>query len=143
MSADEKVEILELVRKSPLSVVQTLRQLGIPRSTYYAWCQRQEAGGMAGLRDRKPAAQRAWNRLWDKEVRTVLHYAQKYPELSSRESACRITDDEGPGPAPGETAQRQWSGYVSTPLNAYLDAVGVKQLFAARFTHKLVARRSV
>jgi putative transposase len=93
MSADEKVEILELVRKSPLSVVQTLRQLGIPRSTYYAWCQRQEAAGMAGLRDRKPAAQRAWNRLRDEEVRTVLHYARKYPELSSRELACRITDE--------------------------------------------------
>lgn len=34
MTADDKVEILELVRKSPLSVKETLRQLGIPRSTY-------------------------------------------------------------------------------------------------------------
>ena len=93
MSADEKVEILELVRKSPLNVVQTLRQLGVPRSTYYAWRQRQEAMGMAGLRDRKPVAQRVWNRLRDEEVRTVLHYTRKYPEFSSRELACRITDD--------------------------------------------------
>lgn len=40
MSAEEKAEVLELVRKTPLSVSQTLKQLGIPRSTYYAWRQR-------------------------------------------------------------------------------------------------------
>lgn len=92
MRAEDKAEILELVRKSPLSISQTLKQLGIPRSTYYAWRQRQEAAGMAGLRDCKPAAQRIWNRLREEEVQTVLDCARKYPEESSRELACRITD---------------------------------------------------
>lgn len=92
MSAEEKAEILELVRKSPRSVSQTLKQLGIPRSTYYAWRQRQETAGMAGLRDCKPAAQRVWNRLRDAEVQAVLDVARKCPEESPRELACRITD---------------------------------------------------
>jgi len=92
MGAEEKAEILELVRKSPLSVSQTLKQLGIPRSTYYAWRQRQETAGMAGLRDCKPAAQRIWNRLRDDEVQTVLDVARKHSEESPREVACRITD---------------------------------------------------
>ena len=92
MSAEEQAEILELVRKSPLSVSQTLKQLGIPRSTYHAWRQRQETAGMAGLRDCKPAAQRVWNRLREEEVQTVLDVARKCPEESPRELACRITD---------------------------------------------------
>jgi transposase InsO family protein len=92
MSAEEKAEILELVRKSPLSISQTLKQLGIPRSTYYAWRQREEAAGMAGLRDCKPVAQRIWNRLREEEVQTVLDFARKRPEESPRELACRITD---------------------------------------------------
>ena len=92
MTAEEKAEILELVHKSPLSVAQTLKQLGIPRSTYYAWRQRQETAGMAGLRDCKPAAHRVWNRLRDAEVQAVLDVARKCPEESPRELACRITD---------------------------------------------------
>jgi transposase InsO family protein len=92
MAAEEKAEILELVRKSPLSIGETLKQLGIPRSTYYAWRQREETAGMAGLRDGKPAAQRIWNRLREEEVQTVLDVARKYPEESPRELAFRITD---------------------------------------------------
>ncbi len=37
MCAPDKAEILQLVRRSPLSIRVTLAQLGIPRSTYYVW----------------------------------------------------------------------------------------------------------
>lgn len=94
MSAEEKAEILELVCKSPLSIAKTLRQLGIPRSTYYAWRQRQAAGGLRALRDHPPTAQRVWNRLRDEEVQTVLDYARKYQDESPRALACRITDGQ-------------------------------------------------
>jgi transposase InsO family protein len=95
MTAMEKSEVLELVRKSPLSVKETLATLGVPRSTYYAWRRRQDEGGPAALRDRKPAARRVWNRLRPDEVATVLAYAHRYPDRSSRELACTLTDEAG------------------------------------------------
>ena len=93
MSASHKAEVLELVRKSPLSAKQTLEQLRIPRSTYYAWRKRLEQHGHIGLGDRKPSPGRVWNRLLDQEERTVLEYAHRYTDLSPREVACKITDD--------------------------------------------------
>lgn len=36
-SAEEKADIMELARKSPLTVKETLVALGVPRSTYYSW----------------------------------------------------------------------------------------------------------
>jgi len=48
MTAADKAEVLELVRKSPLGVKETLGQLGIPRSTYYRWNERFQRRGIAG-----------------------------------------------------------------------------------------------
>jgi len=46
--AAEKLEIIRLVEQSSLSVRRTLGQLGIPRSTFYAWYERYLARGAAG-----------------------------------------------------------------------------------------------
>lgn len=93
--ADQKAEILELVRKSPLTVKATLEELGVPRSTYYAWRQRKEKGGLLALKDRKPRPRRVWNQLRPVEVREVLKTADRHTDLTSRELAYKITD-EGP-----------------------------------------------
>jgi len=47
--ASEKLEILRLVETSPLPVRRTLAQIGIPKSTFYAWYERYLAGGIAAL----------------------------------------------------------------------------------------------
>ncbi len=47
-SAAEKLEIIRLVEQSSLSVRRTLSQLGIPRSTFYAWYDRYRGGGADG-----------------------------------------------------------------------------------------------
>ena len=39
-SATEKMEIIRLVEGTDLPVQATLRQLGVPRSTFYGWYQR-------------------------------------------------------------------------------------------------------
>ena len=80
MTADDKAEILELVRKSPLSVQETLGQLGVPRSTYYRWKERFERSGIAGLQDHQPSPQTVWNRLTDQETQTVLDFAHQFPD---------------------------------------------------------------
>ena len=47
-SAKEKAEIMQLVRKSSLSVKETLAGLGLARSTYYWWRRREQRRGQQG-----------------------------------------------------------------------------------------------
>ena len=54
--AAEKLEITRLVEQSSLSVRRTLAQLGIPRSTFYAWYERYLARGAGALEDCQPGA---------------------------------------------------------------------------------------
>ncbi|MDP6496046.1 MAG: helix-turn-helix domain-containing protein, partial [Dehalococcoidia bacterium] len=42
MSAAEKAEVLTKVASSPLPKRKTLRELGIPKSTYYRWLRRKD-----------------------------------------------------------------------------------------------------
>src|SRR5258708_19791759 len=63
--AAEKLEIIGLVEQSSLSVRRTLAQLGIPRSTFYAWYERYLARGAGALEDCQPAPRRVWNKLPD------------------------------------------------------------------------------
>ena len=63
LTAAEKHEIIRLVEGSDLSVRRTLRELGVHRSTFYAWYRRYQAVGAAGLVPRPSAARRHWNRI--------------------------------------------------------------------------------
>ena len=59
-TASEKMEIIRLVEGTDLPVRATLRQLDVPRSTFYDWYQRYEANGFDGLHDKKPGVQPRW-----------------------------------------------------------------------------------
>ena len=54
-TASEKMAIIRLVEDTDLPARATLRQLGVPPSTFYGWYQRYEADGFDGLHDQKPA----------------------------------------------------------------------------------------
>jgi putative transposase len=43
--ASEKLEIIRLVEQSHLPVKRTLEKLGIPRATFYHWCDLYRTGG--------------------------------------------------------------------------------------------------
>ena len=92
--ASEKLEIIRLVETSPLPVRRTLAQLGIAKSTFYAWLDRYHAGGLDGLEDRRPRPRRIWNRIPDDVRDKVVALALDEPELSSREVAVAFTDRE-------------------------------------------------
>ncbi|NRA33209.1 MAG: helix-turn-helix domain-containing protein [Polyangiaceae bacterium] len=62
-SASEKHEMSRLVENSDLPARTTLKQLGIPRSTFYGWYERYLTDGVDGLEDRKPRPRRFWNRI--------------------------------------------------------------------------------
>jgi len=94
-AASEKLEIIRTVETSPLPVRRTLAQIGIPRSTFYAWLARHAAGGLEGLEDLKPRPGRVWrNRIPDKVRQKVVALALEEPELSPREVAVTFTDRE-------------------------------------------------
>ena len=92
MSAPEKAEVVTKVSSSPLPKRKVLRELGIPKSTYYRWLRRQD---QQGLEDRPGGDQPPWNHLTIQEERSVLLSAREMPELSCRQLAAWITDNQG------------------------------------------------
>ena len=90
--ASEKLEIIRLVETSPLPVRRTLAQLGIPKSTFYAWYDRYQAGGLDALEDHRPKPRRVWNRIPDEMREKIVELALDEPDLSPREVAVAFTD---------------------------------------------------
>jgi len=91
----EKMEAIRTVEGSELSITQTLRELDIPRSTFYDWYARYWRGGYSGLADVSPAPRRFWNRIPVHERERIVDLALRHPEKSPRELAWHITDHEG------------------------------------------------
>jgi len=92
VGASEKLELIHLVEGSSLSVRRTLAEIGLPRSTFYAWYKRYLDGGPEALEDRKPRPRAVWNKIPDRIRRQVIETALVRTELSPRELACRMTD---------------------------------------------------
>ena len=84
--ASEKLEIIRTVEASHLPARQTLAMLGIARTTFYRWCARYEAFGLAGLEDRSSAPGKVWNRIPDEVRGRVIDLALEHPELSPNET---------------------------------------------------------
>ena len=91
MSAVEKATVLASVAASPLAKRRVLRDLGVPKSTYYRWLMRQQH--QQGLEVRPGASAPPWNRLRPQEERSILEAAREMPELSSRQLAAWSTDN--------------------------------------------------
>ena len=92
--AAEKLEIIRLVEQSHLPVRRVLEQIGIPRSTFYRWCDLYQTGGPEALDDRSPRPDRVWNRIPDDVRARIVTLALDEPKLSPRELAVRFTDAE-------------------------------------------------
>lgn len=71
-----------------------LKEVDIPRSTYYHWRRSYDEGGIFGLIKSKPVAKMVWNRLSSNEKKKVVETAMLHPELSPRLLAVKITDQE-------------------------------------------------
>lgn len=91
-SQAEKMEIIRLVEESALPVKRTLKELDIPRSTFYGWYRRYTEDGYDGLSDGKPQPKKFWNRIPEIVKDQVVEIALKRPEQSPRELAWHITD---------------------------------------------------
>jgi transposase InsO family protein len=87
------MEVIRLVEGADLPVRATLRQLGVPRSTFYGWYQRYVEAGFDGLQDKQPARRAGWNRIPERIKDQVLALALERTDLSPRELACRFTEE--------------------------------------------------
>ena len=77
-----------------MSVTSTLRELGVPRSTFYGWYRRYTDRGAARLTDRHSGPGFHWNRIPDPVPQQVVNTALAHPESSPRELAWQITDTQ-------------------------------------------------
>jgi putative transposase len=94
-SQAEKLEIIHLVESSEMSVRRTLEELGIARSTFYDWYGRYQTGGYEALTDQPTAPRQFWNRIPETVRQHVVEVALEKTELSPRQLAWHITDNEG------------------------------------------------
>jgi transposase InsO family protein len=83
------------VNRSPVSKQETLRALGMARSTFYRWQKRYRAQGEVGLMDRRPEPGAVWNRLHPAEQEAILAEALQQPDLSPRELGLYVSDHRG------------------------------------------------
>jgi transposase len=91
VSAAEKRKILALVADSGLPRRRALIHLGMAKSTYYRWLRRQSEGG---LQDKKGGSSIPWNKLRPEEKAKIVTRARASPELSARQLALKLVDDE-------------------------------------------------
>ena len=92
--ASDKVEIIQLVQNSDLSVRQTLARLDIHKSTFYNWLKRYVENGTDGLEDKKPIPQAVWNKIAEEHCEAIIELALDKPDLSPRELAVSYTDTQ-------------------------------------------------
>lgn len=62
-SQSEKMEIIRMVEDSKLSVRNNLRQIDIPRSTFYEWYKRYQEDGYEGLVPKQRTPLQFWNAI--------------------------------------------------------------------------------
>ena len=79
LTAAEKYEVIRLVEGSDLSVRHTLRELQVPRATFYTWYRRYVEAGLDGLAPRPSAARRSWNRIPPRVRQRVVDAALRRP----------------------------------------------------------------
>ena len=85
MSATGKDEVLKTIAASAAPTRQVLKELGVPKSTYYRWRARTTSPD-------RPSRRVPWNRLTEGEERRVLVEARTSPAWSSRQVAAWLTD---------------------------------------------------
>jgi transposase InsO family protein len=94
-SVAEKRAIIELVEHSALAVDATLKELDVPRSSFYRWYQRYQAKGIAGLETRPSSQKQFWNHIPPTVSDQIVQLALANPEKSARQIAWTFTDQEG------------------------------------------------
>ena len=93
-TASEKQEIIHIVVRSEIGVNKTLREIGLNKSTFYNWYKIYSEKGIDGLAPSKRTSKKQWNSIPQEEKNLIIELALDYPQLSSRELAYKLTDEQ-------------------------------------------------
>lgn len=93
LTVAEKQEIIWMVERSDLGVNRTLKQLGVPKTTFYKWYKAYTENGILGLENKSPGNRRQWNSIPQEEKNLVMSVALEFSELSPRELSCKLSDE--------------------------------------------------
>ena len=83
-----------MVTRSEIGVNRSLREIGLNKSTFYNWYKLYSDHGVDGLSPSKRDSNRQWNSIPQEQKNLVVEFALEYPELSSRELAHKLTDEQ-------------------------------------------------
>ncbi|MCI7310849.1 MAG: helix-turn-helix domain containing protein [Prevotella sp.] len=92
-SAEEKETMVLTVKRSELSISESLKRLGIPRRTFYNWYEKYTEGGLEALRDSHRQGHKTWNRIPDDVRQMVVELSLKHPELTPRELSVLLLEE--------------------------------------------------
>jgi transposase InsO family protein len=93
-TASEKQEIIHLVEGSDIGVNRSLKQMGLNKSTFYKWYKAYMEKGVDGLAPSERCSRRQWNAIPQEQRNLVVEVALDYPELSPRQVAFKMTDEQ-------------------------------------------------
>ncbi len=94
-SQAEKMEIIHLVEHSELSIAKTLRELDVPRSSFYRWYPRYQERGYEGLADQQSRPRQFWNKIPQSVRDQVVELALAHPAKSPRQLSWLFVDEMG------------------------------------------------
>ena len=143
-TVSEKQEIIHMVVRSEIGVNRTLREIGLNKSTFYNWYNAYTEKGVEGLIPNKRCVNRQWNSIPQQQKNLVVKLALDYPQLSSRELAYKITDEQQVFMSESSVYRiLKFRGLITAPAHIFLSAADeftsktgfVHQMWQTDFTY--------
>lgn len=143
-TVSEKQEIIHMVTRSEIGVNKTLREIGLNKSTFYNWYNAYSENGVDGLIPNKRSRNRQWNSIPQQQKNLVVKVALDHPELSSRELAYKITDEQQVFISESSVYRiLKARGLITAPAHIFMSASGefkdkttfVHQMWQTDFTY--------
>lgn len=143
-SASEKQEIIEQVSRSEIGVTRTLKEIGLNKSTFYNWYKAYADHGIDGLEPSARCSNRQWNSIPQQQKNLVAELALECPQLSSRELAHKLTDEQQIFISESSVYRILKSrGLINTPAHIFMQAADeftsktgfVHQMWQTDFTY--------
>ena len=136
-TVSEKQDLIKMVVESELGVNRTLRELGLNKSTFYKWYKSYSDYGVEGLESSKRGSRRQWNSIPQEQKNLVVELALERPELSSRELAYHLTDNQQIFISESSVYRILKSrGLISPPAHVFISA-GDEFTNKTKFVHQM------
>ena len=90
----EKEVVIRLALDSEDGITRCLKRLGVHKRTFYNWYHKYAERGVDGLFSLKRNSRQQWNKIPQEQQDLVIDLAEKHTDLSCRELATMITDEQ-------------------------------------------------